>query len=77
MDANIPLKHDKVELLLKSTTNDPLNTTKLEFWNCDLIVHGNYMFVIIDDLDDVNNSFTSTGNIFNLRDIRAYKTYTQ
>jgi len=77
MSANRAPKFGKVELLLKSTTNDPLNTTKVEFGDCGLMITGDHIIVIIDEKDELKNTLTSTGNIFNLRDVQAYKTYAQ
>ena len=77
MSANRAPKFGKVELLFKSTTNDPINTTKLIFEDCGLMITGDHIVVIIDEKDEMNNTLTSTGNVFNLRELQAYKTHAQ
>jgi hypothetical protein len=65
-------KFGKVELLIKTGIN---SITKEEFEDCGLMITGDYIIVILDDKDDINNTLTSTGNIFNLKDVQSYKTH--
>lgn len=67
----------KVEILLKDINNSVSapSITKIEFYNCGLIITGDYIVVVIDEKDDINNKLTSTGRIFNLKDVSAYKTH--
>lgn len=69
-------KFGKVELLLKDK-KDPLSTTKVEFSDCGLMITGDYIIVIIDEKGDINETMTSTGRIFDMKDISAYKTHAQ
>jgi hypothetical protein len=65
-------KFGKVELLIKTGIT---SRTKEEFEDCGLMITGDYIIVILDDKDDINNTLTSTGNIFNLKDVQSYKTH--
>ncbi|TXG86577.1 MAG: hypothetical protein E6R13_00300 [Spirochaetes bacterium] len=79
MSTNTAPKFGKVELLFKNgeTTKDLTSTTRLEFDDCGLMITGDHIIVILDERDEINNTLTSTGRIFNLRDIAAYKTHAQ
>ena len=71
-------KFGKIELLIRDNShNDPLfkSETKIEFDDCGLMITGDYIIVIIDEKDELNNTLTSTGRIFNMRDVSAYKTH--
>jgi hypothetical protein len=65
-------KFGKVELLIRTGGN---SRTLETFEDCGLMITGDYMIVILDEKDDINNTLTSTGNIFNLKDIVSYKTH--
>ena len=39
------------------------------------MITGDHIIVVIDERDELNNTLTSTGKIFNLNDIVAYKTH--
>jgi hypothetical protein len=65
-------KFGKVELLIKTGGN---SRTKEEFEDCGLMITGDYIIVILDEKDDINNTLTSTGNIFHLKDVQSYKTH--
>lgn len=67
-------KFGKVELLVKTVGN---SRTLETFDDCGLMITGDYIIVILDEKDDINNTLTSTGNIFNLKDIVSYKTHTK
>lgn len=79
MSTNTAPKFGKVELLLRNTlnTNDLTSITKIEFLDCGLMITGDYIIVTIDERDDINNTLTSTGKIFNLNEVSAYKTHAQ
>lgn len=81
MNTNTAPKYSKVELLINNNEvhrdTDLRSTTKIEFLDCGLIISGDHLIIVIDERDDINNSLTSTGRIFDLKEISAYKTYTQ
>ena len=71
-------KFGKIELLIKEpnpTDKKFNNETKVEFFDCGLMITGDYIIVIIDEKDELNNTLTSTGKIFNLKEVSAYKTH--
>jgi hypothetical protein len=73
-------KYSKIELLLrkKGVSLDPIieQVEKLEFLDCGLMITGDYIVVIIDEKDELNGSQTSTGKIYPISTVSAYKTYT-
>ena len=81
---NTAPKYSKVELFLmidiksqdslRTKQNDFPQTTKLEFNDAGLIITGDYIIVIEDEVSP-EHSLTSTGKIFQLAEIKAYKTY--
>lgn len=80
MHTNKAPKFGKVELLIKNegySDKDLRSTTKIEFLDCGLMITGDYIIVIIDEKDELNHDLTTTGNIFNLKDVSAYKTHAQ
>ena len=79
MNTNRAPKFGKVELLLKNNlkTNDLTSTTRVQFLDCGLMITGDYIIVTIDEKDDINNTLTSTGKIFHLNEVSAYKTHAQ
>jgi len=64
-------KFGKVELLMKTGSD---SRTIKSFDDCGLMITGDYIIVILDE-NDINNTLTSTGSIFNLKDIVSYKTH--
>jgi hypothetical protein len=71
-------KFGKVELLLKGPqTNDKSiqSTERIEFNDCGLMITGDYIIVIIDETDEITSTLTSTGKIYNLNQVLAYKTH--
>lgn len=70
-------KFGKVELLIKSDQKNTLSNVKLTFSDCGLMITGDYIIVIIDERDEINGTLTSTGKIFPLKDVEAYKTHAQ
>jgi hypothetical protein len=58
-------KFGKVELLIRTGGN---SRTLETFEDCGLMITGDYMIVILDEKDDINN-------IFNLKEIVSYKTH--
>jgi hypothetical protein len=79
MNTNRAPKFGKVELLLKNTlkTNDLTSITKIEFFDCGLMITGDYIIITIDEKDEINDTLTSTGKIFHLNEVSAYKTHAQ
>jgi hypothetical protein len=79
MTTNRAPKFGKVELLLKNLANskDIISINKIEFFDCGLMITGDYIIVTIDEKDEINDTLTSTGKIFNLNVVSAYKTHAQ
>ena len=79
MSINAISKFGRIELLLRNSlnTNDLTSITRVEFLDCGLMITGDYIIVTIDERDDINNTLTSTGKIFNLNEVSAYKTHAQ
>lgn len=65
-------KFGKVELLIRTGIG---SRTVETYEDCGLMITGDYIIVILDEKDDINNTLTSTGTIFNLKDIVSYKTH--
>lgn len=70
-------KFGKVEILLVSESKDQriAATNKVEFSDCGLMITGNYLIVVIDERDEINNTVTSTGKIYPMDKVTAYKTH--
>ena len=69
-------KFGKIELLLKKPkTANVQPTERIEFLDSGLMITGDHIIVVIDERDEINNTLTSTGKIFNLNDVVAYKTH--
>jgi hypothetical protein len=64
-------KFGKVELLVREN----FGLTKKSFDDCGLMITGDYIIVILDEKDDLTHTLTSTGKIFQLKDIDSYKTH--
>jgi hypothetical protein len=52
-------------------------TINISFEDCGLMITGDYIIVIIDERDEIKDALTSTGKIFPLKDIAAYKTHSK
>ena len=71
-------KFGKIELLLKgSSTKDKAiqPTEKIEFLDSGLMITGDYLIVVVDERNELDNTLTSTGKIFNMNQVVAYKTH--
>jgi hypothetical protein len=79
MNINTTPVFAKVELLFKGSQRDTKTTsiTKLEFNDCGLVITGNYLIIVLDETDNIQNTLTSTGKIFHLDEISSYKTHTE
>jgi hypothetical protein len=77
MSLNKAPKFGKVELLLKSKNKDTVasSITRVEFEDCGLMITGDYLIVITDEKDELKTTLTSTGKIFHMSEIEAYKTH--
>jgi hypothetical protein len=75
MMTNRAPKYGKVELLLK--TDNQLRIDRVEYEDCGLMITGDYIVVIIDSKDEINDTLTSTGQIYPLSQVSAYKTHAQ
>lgn len=74
---NTTPKYSKVELLIKnskSADRDITQTIRLEFNDAGMIITGDYI-IVIEDERNAEHSLTSTGKIFQLSEVVAYKTY--
>lgn len=78
---NIPTFR-KVELLLRTNSEKKLkgevdiqSIEKVEFENCGLMITGDYIILVTDDRDKQTKKLQSTGRIFNLSQVSAYKTH--
>lgn len=79
---NTAPKYSKIELLLKSNQNArrvpneslDLNTTRIEFEDAGLIITGDYIVIVENDIDPEQPQI-NTGRIFPLSEIVAYRTY--
>lgn len=70
-------KFGKVEILLYTDLKDKTLTTNISYEDCGLILTGDYLIIVIDERDNINNSNTSTGKIYHLSEVKAYKTHAQ
>jgi len=77
MATNMAPKFGKVELLVETQGSDLNSTINITFEDCGFMMTGDYIVVIIDERDEVNNTLTSTGKIFPLKDVVAYKTHSR
>lgn len=73
-------KYSKVELLLNpdnvvSGLQRKDSVDRLEFLDCGLMITGDYLVVIIDEQDEMKTTLTTTGKIFPMAKIKAYKTH--
>lgn len=79
MSINTAPKFGRIELLIKNegyNDKDLRSTTRIQFLDCGLVITGDHIIIVIDEKDESSNSSTSTGRIFSLKDVSAYKTYT-
>jgi hypothetical protein len=67
-------KFSKVKIYIKK--NEPISNsvTELEFNNCGIMITGGFLIVVIDDFNDEESSSETVGRIFNLNDLKGYKT---
>ncbi len=75
---NTAPKYSKIELLIFNEgyeKNDLRSTTRVSFLDCGMIISGDHLIIVMDDKDELNHSLTTTGRIFNLKDVSGYKTY--
>jgi hypothetical protein len=72
-------KFGRVEILVKTEgpTKGSISIIKQTFDDCGLMITGDYIIVIIDERDEINNTLTSTGKIFSLKNIDSYRTYSK
>lgn len=84
-DTKIP-KYSKVEVFLKekpeTNWNDGLKSsiprkTHYIYEDAGLVITGNSLIVVIDEKNEIDNSLSSTGKIFNLNDVISYKTHNE
>jgi len=71
-------KFSKVELIIKEpnlTDTKFNNERKIEFLDCGLMITGDYIIVIIDEKNELNDTLASTGRVFSLNQVAAYKTH--
>ena len=71
-------KFSKVELILKdrdSTDKDFIKNIKLEFEDAGMMITGDYIIIVIDEKADMTSTTSSTGKIFHMSEVVAYKTH--
>lgn len=61
-------KYDKIELTWK---NDDIST----FENCGMVVTADKIIIVTDTNDSIQNVMKSHGQIFELSELKEYKTY--
>lgn len=71
-------KFSKVEIMLinDSKNKDLPSKEKLEFFDCGLMITGDYLIVTIDTKEGLDRPNESLGKVFHLNKIEAYKTTT-
>lgn len=71
-------KFSKVEIMLinDAKNKDLPSKEKLEFFDCGLMITGDYLIVTIDTKEGLDKPNVSLGKIFQLNKIDAYKTTT-
>lgn len=74
---NTAPKFGKIELLLYSDLKDKTLTTSISYEDCGIMITGDYLIIVIDERNDINNTNTSTGKIYHLSEVKAYKTHAQ
>jgi hypothetical protein len=70
-------KYSKVEIMLEFKSSDhriPKIET-LTFLDAGLVITGDYIIVVLDERNEANSNLTTTGKIFSLSQVKAYKTY--
>lgn len=81
-DTKVP-KYSKIEVKLKPQENPFINGFKESapsivvhsFDDAGLVITGNFLIVVIDEKDNINNSLSSTGKIFELKEVLSYRTH--
>jgi hypothetical protein len=71
-------KFSKVEVMLRdseSTDKYFPKTTTLTFHDAGLVITGDYLVVVVDEKNEIENTISSTGQIYELKDVRAYRTH--
>lgn len=61
----------KIELLIKE--NEKVN--REEFYDSGMVITGNYIIIVVNERDDVESTNSSTGIIYNMEDIKSYRTH--
>ncbi len=83
MNPNSIPKYSKVEIIFHTIVFNGKNhyrsgsTYKDEYLDCGLMITGDYLIIIMDEKDELKSSATSTGKIFPMSEVKAYKTYAQ
>jgi hypothetical protein len=69
-------KYSKIEIKLERGGTPKLTSTEvLTFLDAGLVLTGDYLIVIIDEGNGINSNLTTTGEIFPLSQVKAYRTY--
>lgn len=84
-DTKMP-KYSKIEVILKDKSeeiwNDGLKSsvpqkTHYTFEDAGLVITGNSLIIVIDGKNEIDDTLSSTGKIFDLKDVATYKTYNE
>jgi hypothetical protein len=61
----------KIELLIKEKNK----INKEEFYDSGMVITGDYIIIVVNERDDVETTNSSTGIIYNMGDIKSYRTH--
>jgi hypothetical protein len=61
----------KIELLIKEKNK----INKEEFYDSGMVITGDYIIIVVNERDDVETTNSSTGIIYNMKDIKSYRTH--
>jgi len=66
---------EKIEILLYTNKTDKTITSKVTFDNISLIITGSHLIIETYDTTSQDEKIIETGNVFNLNEIKSYRTY--
>jgi hypothetical protein len=69
-------KFGKVELLIKEAIHSD-SIEKLTYDDCGMVITGDYLIIVEDEKENIETTKTSTGTIFNLSQVKSYKTHSK
>jgi hypothetical protein len=76
---NTAPKYSKIELITKNNLNQSTSLIEenlLTFEDCGMFISGDFLIIVEDTKDETGETNTVTeGTVFNLTNIKQYKTY--